>query len=657
MPHPAEPVMLTELTTNLKGPMRSTPLSRINVLFGPNFSGKTSLIQSLQLLGGDFAEDIAGRQTVRAGHLLQTLAQGRTTDIAIRGLLDNGDQLSWAMPADGTKAMTHRPDWWPTDPARIFPLEAATGAVQASEANFRTWMLGTLPPEELAISTIQLEYPEELRALFTKLAVQVGGSSPLETLGRVRAKVEGLLRKARADHKAAQGAVPKRSGLAPTPEAIAEAEQALQEADTALEAALGQQRQHRPQTDHTALRATVQTLKEELTVLERKIPQGQSALQAWEEEVERQRLDFAQAERSLHASRDALRGIEEAPPPKPSPVLAALEASASVLETQRTMAQTHPGADRSCLTCGAPIPQGAIGPRINLLHRQAQNLRAKAPAPSEGAQEARTQARNLVQAAEATMDTCRKALMDSAAARAATGKKLQELEGRAQTVRGRLREIAVTLTSTDDTHGADPQGPEIDTEALREDRDTARRALEELRVAERETQASQVLRERVRAAEVEAKRWEDFLAKTKEAEAALAERLEESFLMKCQPYVPEGWEFTLERGLPAWWMVMDDPNKPARHCLSTTPGAFRSIATSGAEYLAGLSALATMCATGLVNWVVLPDRGWWPDTLGELIKGLRSAPKHIQFFIPTTVKPKGVRDSKDVRIIDVTELR
>ena len=674
------PRTLKYLDTNLKGPLRRIPLGRINVIYGPNGGtggsggGKTSIIQSLQLLGGSFAEDIAGRDRVRQAKVLRTLCAGRETDLHVSGMLSSGEKLVYGLNVQKGQAVSTRPDWWPELPGGIgdvFPMESALRGVEGDAKAFQAWMLKLLEPEDLSLSQVAKEFPEDLRPLWNKLSLQVRGTTPLEKLTGVEQKAAAEVRRVRALLKEASPG-PRPTRTLPTEGDIERARAAVQERKDELSAAV---KALAEAPAPTKSRGSTQELQDELEALEAKLVKAAAWLERAAPVLSREelRLKDAKAQHAqLMADEDQARAIYEAakaepvPAPPNPPALDALHHTGMMLEAQIQMVREGKATAASmCLGCGSTTSEAKVRGRRKKLQglevRQRDKLQGAQRALEQRQAERVDQLRQVaVKAGELTYQAGAAAMDQATKLNEVQGKinKTEQAQGRFLERKRIIRETLVALGQIDNEEPAydGPSRDELEQTItdLREQQEQAQEELSRLFTARDEHARFRAGVERNRAKEQDLSRWQDFHAKAKAAQAHLAEHFEATFLMRVAPYVPKDWHPAIEDGKPAWWMEVNAQGH-AQHCAPDTPGAFKALAAGGIEYSTAVTALSVVAAQGPVAWVVFPDRGWWPDTLAEVCRGLQAAPKHIQFFIPTTVKPKG-RQSKAVNLIDIREL-
>ena len=128
------------------------------LIVGPNGSGKTSILNSLELALGGFATDVMGRGPIRKpGDLMVLSADGKTLDSTAE--LSNGNSATFS--TSKTRTGTKRPQKsGPTDVA--FPFLDVTANLTGSGTKARTWFLQRIS-SGLTLEKVIESFPKPLR--------------------------------------------------------------------------------------------------------------------------------------------------------------------------------------------------------------------------------------------------------------------------------------------------------------------------------------------------------------------------------------------------------------------------------------------------------------------------------------------------------------
>lgn len=662
---------LEELTTNIKGPNRRVQLARITCLHGPNGSGKTAILQSIELLVRGQASDISGRNPKSASDIA-TLTPGREGELAVIGRFSSGDVLAWGLSISEGKVngpVVQRPSWW--DAAVVddaYPMEGVRGAVMGSGDTARSYYVRHAAAA-LSGADIAKRLPPDVVEHYTAVTGVIQGS-PLDQLLQATKKAGEEKRRCGREIKASQAVVQRLSEHLPPEPMDADLQAARKRVDDAqemirdLEVRLRERPPAAPVSDKEQVQATIEELVvfidqehkriAEAEVLAEKHAEEKHALKDTLPRWEEYQTQWTGARNAAAQSLEEMATIPE--PQKPGPWLA-LTHAADLVQLQLA---TEGGGDH-CLACGAKTSVAALTQQL-AAHREAitaweawwqtQN-RAPGAGDIESAQQKLAEANHHIAHAAKTIEEMVSRITmlelgDSPIDRDDLIEAVNILESQ--------REILGDIEAQPDVAEVDTVGP-----ALEE----ARKAYAEHHQALSELEKTVGSWEQVRKAEAgatqldqEQTRWKKLEKGCKAAQGMVMEATFQGFIDKVNRYTPKGWSFTLEPSnmRPAWWKKLDaqgrpvfaDPDADAAVC-------FRAVAAGGAEWATALTAMSIACATeGAPFVLVVPeDRAWDSSTLAGALRGFAKAPKYVQVIVASTVKPKG-RMASEIKVIDVT---
>jgi len=113
------------------------------LIVGPNFSGKSTIVNAIELATTGRASDVAGRATLALDTELVTLMPPGAESVFARAFHATG-QVAWALEKGhkATRGATPSPA-----PEYVFPLREVRDNLIASPAKARTWLLGFVAAE------------------------------------------------------------------------------------------------------------------------------------------------------------------------------------------------------------------------------------------------------------------------------------------------------------------------------------------------------------------------------------------------------------------------------------------------------------------------------------------------------------------------------
>jgi len=655
---PPEPVYFSEISTNLKGMMRRIGLGRLTLLLGPNYSGKTSVVQSLELLTTGRVTDVSGRDPKAKAELAQ-LIPGLQGELSIVGTLSNGEQLSWCMSRSDGKIIgpeEKRPDWWDVDAA--MPTRPTYAALLGSADSARAHLL-QYAAMSLTASDVRKRLDPGCLADYNALAIRATATSELERLQLVRVDAGKRKRDAAADVKAGQRVASAIQPSQPEPtdsqvtQALVASQQAaaavvgLREKLAAMEAVAAAPPPAAPAAPLVTAEQA-QAAQQALEALSQLEANEEMWSAQWVEAVQQATAAAESARTALQASDKRGRDGFNVAPPKKSPQLELLSSAAGLLTQQAAF-----GIEAECLLCGAQLPHGHLDGRAGKLSEWMQERMemhvtamqewqtAEANWRREG-QTVHTQLLEAVKAADTHLQEVQKQQMGYVA----WCKQTRDTAATAPAVIAAWGAQQATPAAPVTEAGA--ATPEMETEAVRRELQAAQQVADQAAARVTELQALVTAWSKVREAQgtgstatKEIERWKALEKSCKQAEKALLDASLTGFLEAAGSYAPEGWYLGLSDSMrPGWWKQEQDGKYV--HCEPHADYAFLVTAASGVEWLLAMACLSAACTdpNSPFALIVPEDRAWDPDTLRDALKGFEAMPKHLQVILTTTVKPR-----------------
>jgi energy-coupling factor transporter ATP-binding protein EcfA2 len=179
-----------------------TELGRLTLIVGPNGTGKSSIVNAVELALTGRASDVVGRVEVAKGIDLLALAPAGDDALWAKATLSDGQSVEWRCERNaktgGAREATH------TLPASVkpsFPVRQVREALSGSPATVRAWLVGRIGAAVSENAILNL-FPEDLRAAYSDLCRPLFGT-PAQTLLDAREAAGKQARNAAADAKAA----------------------------------------------------------------------------------------------------------------------------------------------------------------------------------------------------------------------------------------------------------------------------------------------------------------------------------------------------------------------------------------------------------------------------------------------------------------------
>lgn len=177
-------------------------LGRLTLIVGPNGTGKSSIVNAVELALTGRASDVVGRVEVAKGIDLLALAPAGDDALWSKATLSDGRTVEWRCERNaktgGAREATHT---LPSDTKPTFPVRAVREALTGSPATVRAWLVGRIGATVSEDAILNL-FPEDLRAAYSDLCRPLFGT-PAQTLLDAREAAGKQGRNAAADAKAA----------------------------------------------------------------------------------------------------------------------------------------------------------------------------------------------------------------------------------------------------------------------------------------------------------------------------------------------------------------------------------------------------------------------------------------------------------------------
>lgn len=194
---------IQRVSGNVKGGCDTT-IGRLTLLYGPNGAGKSRVVNTLELATSGEASDIVGREKVRRGSDLITLAP-EEENLTASAYTDDGVVCSFSIERNGpgkTRDPVSTP--LPSGYSVIFPIRDVVTALRGQVGTARTFVLqhsGLDVSQEAVVS----RFPELMRPLYTTfLANYAHLTSPVEQLILIREDAKKTASAAKSKAKQAE---------------------------------------------------------------------------------------------------------------------------------------------------------------------------------------------------------------------------------------------------------------------------------------------------------------------------------------------------------------------------------------------------------------------------------------------------------------------
>jgi hypothetical protein len=333
------------VASNAKGVV-SCRLGQKTLLLGSNGTGKTGVINSLELALGGFASDVAGRESMaKDNELIAALTPERKGELFARAVLDNGASIVWKAGGSDSKKAVHLFDPAVLDPKKVFALQDIRDAVRGNAQTARKFFLAFATPNVTKDDVLR-EITPRLHPFFNEAILNTDVADP--PVDKLVHALEVATKRARGTKTMAKGQQEIAGAIAPaapmpTDETFKAAATAKAAAKFALEK-LDQQRG--AYAERQRMRESAEPLKHEIT----------------------------QAEDNIRRFDELLVQADARAAALPQPV--ALDAfNLKVIEIVREMAAREQNGVSGCPCCRSPV---ALGTFTTLAQRADAHIAAQA---------------------------------------------------------------------------------------------------------------------------------------------------------------------------------------------------------------------------------------------------------------------------------------
>lgn len=213
---PEVSVFVKSVVSNVKRGVKAE-LGPRTLIVGPNGSGKTSIVNAVELALGGFASDVMGRTMLKKGIDLLSLLPLEQEALTSEVLLSNGEEASFIVERNGqggARAPKHR------GPHRIqvrFPATEVREALTGSAESAREWLL-QVAGGNLTFDQITATFSEDEKTLYRGLVGASKAKTPILQLLSLRDDVSSRANSLSAEAKGAEDAAKSAAnGLAPLP--------------------------------------------------------------------------------------------------------------------------------------------------------------------------------------------------------------------------------------------------------------------------------------------------------------------------------------------------------------------------------------------------------------------------------------------------------
>ena len=227
-------MLITQIHSNVKRDLHVSEIGRYNLIVGPNGSGKTSLINSIQLALGGFVSDLFGKDNVKKSGDIITLAY-KSKQLESELTFDDGSTANYLV------RQTTKGAGRPAHKCKVdyrFPYDDVKVALSGSSEKVRQWLLENAL-DSVTESEIKDQLPKGLQEEYVVLAKGVNGRN-LTDVDRLIGVIDlqkSAVKRLKSEIKGLQESVEKwKSSLdvRPTHEEIQQAGEQLQQATKAL---------------------------------------------------------------------------------------------------------------------------------------------------------------------------------------------------------------------------------------------------------------------------------------------------------------------------------------------------------------------------------------------------------------------------------------
>lgn len=179
------------VVSNIKGGV-DTELAPKVVISGPPRSGKSAIVNAVELALTGGATDVAGRDAVKTAELVLPLADGKR--VTAEAVFSDGRVSKFEIGGTSKRGKVISPDGFPADLTRLFPLwgvrEALTGSADKAREFLLPYVIAGVKREE-----IERQIPPQLHPLWKEAIQEVSIAADIAT--RLNTALENAAKKAR----------------------------------------------------------------------------------------------------------------------------------------------------------------------------------------------------------------------------------------------------------------------------------------------------------------------------------------------------------------------------------------------------------------------------------------------------------------------------
>jgi hypothetical protein len=294
---------ITEIASNVKGAKGAVELGEKTLFLGPCKSGKSRLVNVIELALTGRVSDLAGKDRSVPADLL-ALAPGREGALWARATLSDGSVCSWETESSGPGSAKTPEHNLPAgvDKVTVLPLRALQEAISGKPDKARRFFLGAATGL-VTVQDVLDRMPAGVLDSFGAMVTDEGAfvRDPTGTLLAVRdlAHRKHLDAKGRAKTLATTLTILQAtSAIRPTEAQLLGAREALAAAETTREAAVRAD----AQADSMDIARAGQLAREKLPALEAAVAQSDKALRTLNEQLQNAQVDPATSDKAMRGA-------------------------------------------------------------------------------------------------------------------------------------------------------------------------------------------------------------------------------------------------------------------------------------------------------------------------------------------------------------------
>jgi energy-coupling factor transporter ATP-binding protein EcfA2 len=207
---PSKSPHITHVSSNIKGGV-DTDLSRLTLIVGPNGSGKTSIVNSIELALTGSVTDMEGRERVKAASSIARLGNG--VGVTAKAVCSTGEEATWELTPK-KRGGYFEPKHNPLGVDVQFPVDEVREILSGSAETIRNWLMGHFferDSGQIGVRDIESRLPSEDADEFWKVAKGLRGrdedDSGVDLLLEVVAAAKKKARSLKSGAKTAQATI------------------------------------------------------------------------------------------------------------------------------------------------------------------------------------------------------------------------------------------------------------------------------------------------------------------------------------------------------------------------------------------------------------------------------------------------------------------